>query len=223
MTARQVLKELEGLGTLQNRKVYKRHGIGDKMYGLSFANLKAVAKKTKSDKILVSELWRTGNHDGRILATMIARPEDLDEKILESWVKDLDNYVISDAFSKMISRTSFTRKKMEQWIRSRNEWISATGWNLLAYLAMKDEDLPDEYFSDLVDKIEAGIHRAKNRTRYSMNNALIAIGIRNPALQKQATAAAGRIGKVEVDHGETGCKTPDATAYIQKTVERGRR
>ena len=30
------------------------------------------------------------------------------------------------------------------------------------------------------------------------------------------TGAAKRIGKVEVDHGETGCKTQDAVTYIQK-------
>jgi len=56
MTSKQLLKELESLGTAQNRKVYKRHGVGDNMYGLSFANLKAMAKKVKSDKNLLNEL-----------------------------------------------------------------------------------------------------------------------------------------------------------------------
>jgi hypothetical protein len=51
---------------------------------------------------------------------------------------------------------------------------------------------------------------------------LIAIGIRNSALEKKALAAARQIGKVAVDHGETGCKTPDATAYIQKARARKR-
>ena len=32
--------------------------------------------------------------------------------------------------------------------------------------------------------------------------------------------AARRIGEVHVDHGETGCKTPDAAAYIQKMADR---
>jgi hypothetical protein len=49
-----------------------------------------------------------------------------------------------------------------------------------------------------------------------MNNALIAIGGRNEALRKQATAAAKRVGKVDVDHGDTACKTPDAVSYIEK-------
>ena len=53
-----------------------------------------------------------------------------------------------------------------------------------------------------------------------MNAALIGIGIRNSKLQKKAEAAAKRIGKIEVDHGQTSCKTPDAIPYIRKTVER---
>jgi len=86
-------------------------------------------------------------------------------------------------------------------------------------LATNDTTLPDSYFENLLQVIERDLHEAPNRTRHAMNNALIAIGGRNPALQANAVAAAGRIGKVKVDHGLTNCKTPDAVSYIQKVVE----
>ena len=70
----------------------------------------------------------------------------------------------------------------------------------------------------MLGTIEAKIHKAKNRTRYSMNSALIGIGAYNAKLRKRALQVAKNIGTVEVDHGETGCKTPDAAAYIAKTV-----
>jgi len=41
-------------------------------------------------------------------------------------------------------------------------------------------------------------------------------GCRNAALRQAATAAAERIGEVEMDHGDTACKTPDAAAAIAK-------
>jgi hypothetical protein len=50
-----------------------------------------------------------------------------------------------------------------------------------------------------------------------MNMSLICIGCR-PGLTKKVLAAAGRIGKVEVDHGDTSCKTPDVADYIKKTL-----
>ena len=37
MTYTQVMKELKTMGTAQNRKVYGRHGVGQNMFGVSFA------------------------------------------------------------------------------------------------------------------------------------------------------------------------------------------
>ena len=49
-----------------------------------------------------------------------------------------------------------------------------------------------------------------------MNSALIAIGIRNEDLERKAIEMAREIGKVQVDHGATSCKTPDAEPYIKR-------
>jgi hypothetical protein len=90
---------------------------------------------------------------------------------------------------------------------------------LLACLSQSDETLPDDFFTDYLEIIGADIHSSKNRIRDAMNSAVINIGLRSATLEKRAVAAARRIGKVDVDHGETGCKTPDAVAYIKKTRE----
>ena len=96
--------------------------------------------------------------------------------------------------------------------------MSSAGWNLVTNLAQNSETLDDAFFEEKLAQIEAIIHSAPNRTRYAMNNTLICIGCRNKNLEKKAIAAAKRIGPVEVDHGETGCKTPDAVSYIKKTL-----
>ena len=85
---------------------------------------------------------------------------------------------------------------------------------------MNDEDLPDSYFEDHLKKIEADIHGSANRIRHAMNQALIAVGVRNNVLRRRAVSAARQIGEIEVDHGDTSCKTPDAVAYIKKVIER---
>lgn len=87
-------------------------------------------------------------------------------------------------------------------------------------MAMAANDLPDAYFEKYLGIIEQSIHQRKNRTREAMNNALIAIGIRNQALRQQALAVAANIGPVAVDHGDTACQTPDIVSYIQKTWQR---
>jgi hypothetical protein len=52
-----------------------------------------------------------------------------------------------------------------------------------------------------------------------MNQALICIGVRNSRMEKKARAAAKKIGKVVVDHGQTSCQTPDAAQYMTKVLD----
>lgn len=221
MTVNEMLEELESLGSEQTRKTYKRHGVKSDMFGVSYANLGKIKKKIKVDHKLAEELWATGNHDARIVATMIADPKQASDKLLETWAKDLDVYILTDAFAKLVGETPLARKKMEKWTKSKQEWISATGWQLMSLIAMNDKELADDYFDDYLSFIESNLHNSKNRTRHAMNGALIAIGVRNPRLEKKALAAARKIGVVTIDHGETGCKTPDVAEYIQKV--KGRR
>ena len=220
MTKNEVVARLKTAGTAQNRKVYRRHGVlGDK-YGVSYAELGKFTKQIKTDHDLAVQLWDTGNHDARILATMIADPAEMKAALLDSWSRDLDSYPLTDAFVVLVSKTDFAQKKMEKWAPAKSEWIAQAGWALLSHLAVKHTDLPDSFFLEHLETIEREIHSRKNRVRHSMNGALIAIGLRNPKLEQRALAAAAGIGKVEVDHGETNCKTPDAAAYIRKARKR---
>ena len=215
----QVMAELEANGSEQTRKTNRRHGITGEQFGVSYSFLNPFAKRIKVDHELAKSLWATVNYDARILATMIADPQQADDALLETWVHDLDNYAISAAFGVYAAKTLLARQKSAQWTKSDAEWIGATGWNMLGTLATNDKDLPDEHFLPYLNTIERDLHSAKNRTRYSMNNALIAIGLR-PALEARALEVARNLGKVIVDHGDTSCKTPDAITYIQKVKDR---
>jgi 3-methyladenine DNA glycosylase AlkD len=224
MELSEVMGELEKLGTAQNRKIYKRHGAGGNFFGVSFADLHKLKKRIKTDQKLAEELWSTGNVDARTLATMIADPKSTSEELLDDWLSDISYYVLADYFVRnLVSKSACAYKKMEQWTESDDEWIGHTGWTLLALLALEESDLSDAYFDPYIKKIEKNIHKGKNRMKQGMNNALIGIGTRNKKLKKKALEAAGRIGKVEIDHGETYCKTPDATSYINKTWKRKRK
>ncbi len=222
MNVQEAMAQLESFGTEQNRKVYRRHGVLGSQYGVSYANLKALAKRIKRDHQLASELWATGNHDARVLATMIADPSALTKRAMDAWAKSIDNYVLADAFAALVAQSEHARDKADQWITASDDFMGQAGWNVVARLSSQP-DLPDDYFKDLLKVVEKEIHSSKNRTRHAMNGALIAIGLRNSALEKLAIAAAKRIGAVEVDHGETDCKTPDAVRYIEKARDRKQR
>ncbi|MBA3943500.1 MAG: DNA alkylation repair protein [Herpetosiphonaceae bacterium] len=216
MSTLPILDQLKALGTEQARKTYRKHGVSGDQYGVSYAELKNLKKNIKVNHDLAKQLWSSGIHDARILALMIADPQDADSVLLDSWADDLENYPLSDAFSRYVAQTALAGEKMEQWTQSDSEWIGTTGWNILRDLATNDKNLPDDYFERYLMTIERDLHNRKNRVRYAMNSALITIGGRNPQLEEKALAVAKVIGKVIVDHGATNCKTPDAATDIEK-------
>ncbi len=219
-TAEEILHELETRGTEKTRKTYHRHGVGEDQYGVSYADLGALKKRIKRDHPLAQQLWATGNHDARILATMIADPAQMDTAQLDAWAASLQNYVETDAFAGLAGASPAARAFMERWTTSDEEWPGSAGWQVLGQLALHDPTLPDSFFAPYLAIIERDIHTRKNRVRHAMNGALIAIGTRNPTLEAAAFATAAAIGPVIVDHGQTGCKTPDAIAYIRKVQAR---
>lgn len=222
MTPADVLAELDRLGTAQNRKVYGRHGVSEPLSGVSYANLRKLASRLKTDHALALALWQSGNHDARVLATMIADPTALTVRTIDAWARDLDNYVLTDALADLVARSPQAGRTMRRWTGARGEWKGRVGWALVARLAMQADALSDAACREYLTAAVREIHQRKNRVRDAMNSAVIAIGLRSPTLQKRALAAAGEIGTVDVDHGETGCKTPDAASYICKAAARKR-
>ncbi len=178
-----------------------------------------MARRIGPDQSLARGLWATGNTDARLLACMVAEPDRMDEAELDAWLGDIKYYVLVDEFvSSVASRKPGVRARMERWTFAARDWVAQAGWDLAAVLALRDPDLGDRFFLDLLTKIEREIGQAGNRTRHAMNGALIAIGLRNEELQSAAVAAAARIGPVVVDHGQTGCVTPSAIPYIEKAT-----
>ena len=195
MKLAEAMAQLEATGTAQNRKTYVNHGVQGDQFGVSFSALDTLAKQIKRDHGLAVELWATGNHDPRLLATRIADPAALSSADLDAWARDLNNYIVTDAFSGLVAQSPLARPKMESWTGDEDESIGAAGWNIMAHLAMNDETLPDAYFLPYLDVITREIHGRKNRVRYSMNNALIAIGLRNRALEAVSLETAGTGGQ----------------------------
>jgi hypothetical protein len=244
VTLEEALAELETRGTAQNRKIYARYGVLGPQFGVSHADLGELRKRIKTDHPLAEALWATGIYDARLLATMVADPERVDRSLAIGWLGDVDNYQLADLFTGLVGRSPLVRELAVEWAASEHEWTGRAGWNLLGHLALNAPNesgeasagrpksgravsdaaaavpLPDSFFTPYLAEAERRIPTAANRLREAMNATVIAIGMRNPRLEDAALAAAARIGKVHVDHGETGCKTPDAREYILKAAAR---
>lgn len=218
MNKTEVMKRLKAAGDDRYVQTLARHGATGKAFGVSYADLYKLQKQIGTDQPLATKLWETGNHDARILAALVADPQQMTAPMLDRWVKAANDQIARDAIAGIAVKSKLGRRCAEKWIEAKPEGIAATGWWVVAGLCELPDAFSDAELSRYLVRIRKQIGTERNRVKHSMNQTIICIGVRNGELRKKALGVAKAIGKVEVDHGDTSCKTPDAGAYIFKVV-----
>jgi 3-methyladenine DNA glycosylase AlkD len=90
MTVEQVIATLQQYANPQNVQRMTRVGISSaQTLGVSIPTLRSIAKDIGRNHPLALELWRSGMHEARILASMIADPRLVSPEHMEDWVNDL--------------------------------------------------------------------------------------------------------------------------------------
>lgn len=217
LTLSETMSALEAAGSEATRKTYARHGVEIPMFGVSFATLRTLYKRIKVDHELALALWKTANFDARNLAVKVVDPARMTISDLDRWSHDPTARMCSSYVAHVAAEGPHALRCVEAWLSGKSEQQRTIAWKLVGALAMLDETLDDAWFKQQLATIERGIHAAPNAEREAMNHTIIEIGCRNPKLRDAAAAAAKRIGPVDIDQGDTSCKTPDAIAYIKKT------
>lgn len=223
-TAADILNELKPLGRESYKQTMMNHGIKEPIFGVSIAEMKKIQKRIKKDYQLALDLFDTGVYDAMYLAGLIADDVKMTKKDLTKWVENSNCPMINEYTVPWVAAESNHGRELAlKWIDSKKDDVAAAGWATLSGLvALKDDaDLDMAELKKLLQRVEKSIHQAPNRVRYVMNNFVIAVGSYVKPLTDLAVQTAKKIGKVEVDVGDTACKIPDAVAYIKKVKDRG--
>ena len=222
---KKIMTELKKLGKESNRKTFARHGADPgTFFGVSVADLKVIQKRIKKDYDLALALFATGNGDAQYLAGLIADEEKMTKTDLNRWAKGASWKMISSYSVPWVAGESkHAVAQGLKWVDSKQEKIALCGWaTLSSYLSVTpDADIDKELFEQLLERVVAEIHDERNLVKDAMNHFVIAVGSFVPALTAKAVRAAKKIGKVDVDMGDTSCKVPNAVDYIQKVKDRG--
>lgn len=222
----EVMQALEAKGTEQTRKTFARHGAPiDQMFGVKVGDLKVIAKKIKGNQQLALDLYATGNSDAMYLAGIVADGRQMTKRQLDEWARQATWYMLADySVAGVAAQSPHGRDLALKWMKSKQPIIASAGWSTYSLLlaTLPDDELDLDEVRGLLDRVVAEIDTAKDRVPYVMNGFVISVGTYIKPLLRQAKATAKKIGKVEVDLGETACKVPLATEYIAKVESMGR-
>ncbi len=220
MTLDEVMQELASKATASTKKTMLRHGAVEPLFGVRIGDLKPLEKKLKGQQELALELYATKNSDAMYLAGLIADGSKMSKKQLELWVKEATWHMIAGCTVPWVASDHPQAIAMaSKWIDSKKELVATAGWATLSSVVCvrPDAELPIDELSELLDRIVLKLHSSANRVRYAMNSYVICVGTYVLPLADKAIATARKLGRVEVDMGDTACKIPDAESYIIKS------
>jgi len=191
----EVIQRLESLSSPEAVAGMARFGINpENTYGVSIPNLRKIAKEAGRDHALARELWASGIHEARILASMTSDPKLVTEEQMEAWVKDFDSWDVCDQVCmNLFEKVPLAWRKVSEWSQREEEFVKRTAFALLACFAWHDREAADEKFIELMPVIVSGASDERNFVRKAVNWALRNIGKRNPNLNRAAIETARKI------------------------------
>ena len=195
MQLKDAIAELKSMGNSKSVAHMARYGIKpDRALGISIPKLQGLAKKIGKDTGLAEQLWSSSFHEARILACMVAEPQQMSEDRLESWVKEFDSWDLCDqCCNRLFSKTAFARSKALAWSRRPEEFVKRAGFVLMAVMAVHDKKASNRQFDAFFKRICTEANDDRNFVKKAVNWALRQIGKRNLALNGKAIAVAEEI------------------------------
>src|SRR5215213_2393183 len=85
MTATEVVKELEAMGSASVKKVLLKHDIQEPLFGVKIGDMKKIQNRIKKDYQLALDLYATGIYDAMYLAGLIADDAKMTKADLRRW------------------------------------------------------------------------------------------------------------------------------------------
>ena len=176
-----------------------RYGINpENTLGISIPTLRAMAREIGKDHQLAEELWASGIHEARILASIIDDPHQVTEEQMERWVADFDSWDVCDQVcSNLFDRTTFAYQKAIEWSSGEAEFIKRAGFAMMAALAVHDKRAGDERFEPFFPIIVRQATDERNYVKKAVNWALRNIGKRNRHLNTRTIEIARKIEQID--------------------------
>jgi 3-methyladenine DNA glycosylase AlkD len=219
VTLEEALSQLESLGNEAMRKQNAKWGACDNQFGVKHGDIRALAKKIKSNSELAMPLWNTGNIDAQYLAILLIKPKDLSAKEVDRLVRSVSFAWVAEWLISYVVKQHADKETLRQkWMADDDRWAARAGWALTAERVVKSPEGIDP--PALLDRIESEMADAAPEVQWTMNSVLAEIGIHFPKLRKRAITIGEKLGIYRDYPVSKGCTSPFAPIWINEMVRR---
>ena len=195
-----MIAELRAIADPSRLPGMARVGINvDRALGVSIPELRKLGRRHRPDHALALDLWRSGIHEARILASMVDDPAKVTREQMEEWVGDFDSWDLCDqVISNLFDLTPFAASVVRAWTKRPEEFVKRAGFAMIAAHTVHDRTAPDRTFIAWFPAIRRGAKDDRNYVKKAVSWALRQIGKRNLELNAAAIAEAESLSTSDV-------------------------
>ncbi|MFC7479786.1 DNA alkylation repair protein [Luedemannella flava] len=123
-----LLAELAALEDPKMRAVNEKHGDD---HGVNLGQLRAIAKRLKTQQDLARELWDTDDSAARLLALLICRPRAFDRAELDAMLRASRTPKVHDwLVNYVVKKSPHAEELRVAWFADPDPVIASAGWAL---------------------------------------------------------------------------------------------
>jgi len=188
-------------------------------FGIGLTQLRKLAKQAGRDHALAGRLWRSDNHDVRVLGILIDDPRQVTREQAEEQVEEVRAGMLAHVFSSCdapLAKTSFAYDLARDWIASGHPLRRRCGYGLIYELSKnrRRKELTDDGFLEVIERIRAEFDEAEVPVRMAMGTALMGIGKRNESLNRTAVELARELGPIDFSENGKKCEPFDVVKHL---------
>jgi 3-methyladenine DNA glycosylase AlkD len=188
----EIIEELRSKGSPERKQGQQRFGIrSENGFGVSMPDIRLLARKVGKNHALAQELWATQIHEAMILACLVDKAKEVDEKQIDFWTSQFYSWDLCDqVIGNLFVKTEFALAKAYEYTERREEFVKRAGFVFMAAMAVHQKKTPDFVFESFFPILirEAGDDR--NFVKKANNWALRQIGKKNANLLEKAIETA---------------------------------
>ena len=212
----EVQAELAALEDPKTREANERRGDP---HGINLAQLRALAKRVKTDHELARELWASGDTASRLLAILVCRPKAFSADELDAMMREERSPKAHDWLVNYVVKKSPHAETLRlAWLDDADPLVASAGWALNAERVVKSPESLD--LPVMLDIIDAEMKDAPDRVQWEMNTSLALIGIHHPAYRARALEIGERLEVLKDYPTPPNCTSPYAPIWIDEMVRR---
>ncbi|WP_435831814.1 DNA alkylation repair protein [Nocardia salmonicida] len=210
------MAELAVLDDPRIRAVNEKHGDD---HGVNLTELRALAKRLKTQPVLARLLWDTDDTAAKLLALLICRPKIFERDELDAMIRQARTPKVHDwLVNYVVKKNPHAEELRTVWFADPDPVVASAGWALTTERVAKKPDGLD--LTGLLDLIEAQLKTAPDRLQWAMNHCLAQIGIDHPDRRARALDIGERLQVLKDYPTPPGCTSPFAPAWITEMVGR---